>query len=87
METIVYLLLASQNATVINSAQLVQEIQGGPCIISNFDALCYNIGPKVNKETSLNLLENMLFLFTKVCAFSFARDVKERLKARIKGIL
>ena len=73
--------------TVINSAQLVQEMQGGPCIISNFDALCYNIGPKVSKETSLNLLENMLLLFTKVFAFSFARDVKERLKARKKGIL
>ena len=43
----------------------------------------YNIEPKVDKEISLNLLENML-LFTKVRAFSFTRDVKERFKARIK---
>ena len=28
---------------------------------------------------------NMLLLFTKVWAFSFARDVKERFKARIKN--
>ena len=77
-------LSTSNFQTVINSAQFVQEIQGSPCVISNFDVLCYNIEPKTNKEISLNLLENMLLLFTKVCAFSFARDVKERFKARIK---
>ena len=78
-------LSTSNFQTVINSAQFVQEIQGSPCVISNFDVLCYNIEPKTNKEISLNLLENMLLLFTKVCAFSFARDVKERFKARIKN--
>ena len=70
--------------TVINSAQLVQELQGSPCAISNFDALCYNSEPKVNKEISLNLLENMLLLFIKVHVFSFPRDAKEKSKARIK---
>ena len=79
-----FFVCALQTFKVINSAQLVQEIQGSPCVISNFDALCYNIEPKVNKEISLNLLEIMLLLFTKVRAFSFARDVKERFKARIK---
>ena len=71
---------------MINSAQLGQEMQGSPCVISSFEALCYNIEQKFNKEISLNLLENMLLmlLFTKVHAFSFARDVKERFKARIK---
>ena len=59
-------------------------MQGSPCVISNFGALCYNIQPKVNKEISLNLLENMFLIFTKVCVFSFARDVKERFNARIK---
>ena len=78
-------LSTSNFQTVINSAQFVQEIQGSPCVISNFDALCYNIEPKTNKEISLNLLENMLLLFTKVCVFSFARDVKERFKARMKN--
>ena len=77
-------LSTSNFQTVINSAQLVQEMQGSPCVISNFDALCYNIEPKVNKEISLNLLENMLLFFTKVCAFSLARDGKERFGARIK---
>ena len=60
------------------------KIQGSPCVISNFDALCYNIEPKVDKEISLNFLENMLLLFIKVHVFSFARDVKEKSKARIK---
>ena len=82
----VFLLSTSNFQTVINSAQLVQEMQGSPCVVLNFDALCYNVEPKVNKEISLNSLENMLLLFTKVQASSFARDVKERerFKARIK---
>ena len=64
---------------------MVQEKQSSPYFISNFDALCYNIEPKVNKEISLNLLENMLLLFTIVRkVFSFARDVKERFKTGIK---
>ena len=80
----IFRLCTSNFQTVINSAQLVQEIQSSPCVISNFDALCYNIEPKVNKKISLNLLEIMLLLFTKVRAFTFARDVKERFKIRIK---
>ena len=71
---------------MINSAQLVQEMQSSPYVISNLDALCCNIDPKVKKEISLSLLENMLLLFTKVRkVFSFARDVRERLKTRIKN--
>ena len=77
----IFRLPTSNFQTVINSAKLVQEMQGNPCVISDFGALCYNIEPNVNKEISLNLLENMS-LFTKVCEFSFARDVKERFKAR-----
>ena len=83
----IFRLSTSHFQTVINSAQLVQEMQGRPCVISNFHALCYNIEPKVHKEISLNLLENMLLLFTKVRAFSFSRDVKERFKARIKKLI
>ena len=64
--------------TVINLPQLVQEIQGNPCVISIFDTLGYSIEPKFNTENSLNLLKNMLLLFTK--------DVKERFKDRIKKI-
>ena len=81
----IFCLSTSNFQAVINSPQLVQEMQSSLCVFSNFDGLCYNIEPKVNEEISLNLLENMLLLFTKVCAFSFARDVKERFKARIKN--
>ena len=59
-------------------------MQENSSVISNFDALCSNIDPKVNKEISLNISEGMLLLFTKVCAFSFARDVKEKFKAKSK---
>ena len=51
--------------TVINLPQLVQEIQGNPCVISIFDTLGYSIEPKFNTENSLNLLKNMLLLLTK----------------------
>ena len=66
----IFRLSTSNFQTVINSAQLVQDMQGSPCVISNFDALCYNIEPKVNKEISSNLLENVLLLFAKsICIF------------------
>ena len=80
----IFCLSTSNFQAVINSPQLVQEMQSSLCVFSNFDGLCYNIEPKVNEEISLNLLENMLLLFTKVCAFSFSRDVKERFRAPIK---
>ena len=31
-------------------------MQASPCVISDFEALCYNIEPKINNEFSLNLL-------------------------------
>ena len=43
-----------------------------------FSSIIYNVKPKVNKEISFSLLENMLLQFTKLRAFSFARDVKEK---------
>lgn len=61
-------------------------MQGNPRIVSIFDTLGYSIEPKFNSEISLNLLKNMLLLFGKARAFLFARDVKERLKARIKKV-
>ena len=72
----------SQFQTKIDSLDLVRKMQVNSSVISNFDAVCYDIEPKVNKEISLNLLEGMLLLFTKVRAFSFAKDVKEKYKAK-----
>ena len=42
------------------------------------------LNQRLTKKISLNLLENVLLLFTKVRVFSFTSDVKERFKARIK---
>ena len=39
----------------------------------------------VNKETSFHLLENMLLLYTKLCAISFARDVKKDVRLKLKN--
>ena len=47
-------------------------------VISTFNCLCYGIEPRVNKDISFNLLENMLTLFTTVRYFSYAKDIKEK---------
>ena len=53
--------------------------------VSNFNSLCYDIEPRVNKEKekiSFNLLEDMLTLFTTVQSFSYAKDIKEKHKIK-----
>ena len=51
-------------------------------VISTFNCLCYGIEPRVNKDISFNLLENMLTLFTTVRYFSYAKDIKEKHKIK-----
>ena len=53
--------------------------------VSNFNSLCYDIEPRVNKEKemiSFNLLEDMLTLFTTVESFSYAKDIKDKHKIK-----
>ena len=53
--------------------------------VSNFNSLCYDIEPRVNKEKekiSFNLLKDMLTLFTTVQSFSYAKDIKEKHKIK-----
>ena len=57
-------------------------MQTNSIVISNFNSLCYDIEPRVNKEISFNLLENMLTLFTTVRSFSYAKDIKEKHKIK-----
>ena len=42
--------------------------------------LCYDIEPRLNKELSSNLLENMVTLFTTERSFSYAKDIKVKYK-------
>ena len=53
-------------------------------VISNFKNICYDIDSEVNKEISLNLLEQILTLFVRLRTFSFAKDVRENQKASKK---
>ena len=75
---------ASKFRLVIKYFELVEEMQANSIIISNYDSLCYNIVPKVNKGLSLNVLENMLELFVIVRMFSFDRDIKGKHKVKNK---
>ena len=74
--------ITSQFQPVLKCSDLVQKMQTNSIIISNFNSLCYNIEPRVNKEISFNLLENMLTLFTTVQSFSYAKDIKEKHKIK-----
>ena len=57
-------------------------MQNNSIVISTFNCLCYGIEPRVNKDISFNLLENMLTLFTTVRYFSYAKDIKEKHKIK-----
>ena len=63
---------------LLKSLDLVQKTQTNSIFISTFNFLCYDIEPRVNKENSFNLLENMLTLFTTVQSFSYAKEIKEK---------
>ena len=42
---------------------LVHVMLQNSVVVSNFKSICYGIDPEVNKEISLNLLEQILVLF------------------------
>ena len=55
---------------VLKCLDSVQKMQTKSVVISIFNSLCYDIVPRVNKEVSLNSLENMLTGSTTVQIFS-----------------
>ena len=67
---------------MLKCPDLVQKMRTNSIVISNFNYLCYDIEPKINKEISFNLLENTLTLFTTVRSFSYAEDIKEKHKIK-----
>ena len=74
----------SQFQPVLKCSDLVQKMQTNSIVISNFNSLCYDIEPKINKEISFNLLENTLTYFRTVRSFSYAEDIKEKHKIKSK---
>ena len=65
---------------------LVHVMLQNSVVVSNFKSICYGIVPKVNKEISLNLLEQILVLFVRLRTFSFAKDAREKQKASKKTV-
>ncbi len=47
-------------------------------VVSLYDSLVENSGVKIDPEVKDNLLENMLKLYLRVRAFSFAKDVIDK---------
>ena len=72
----------SQFQPVLKCSDLVQEMQTNSLIISNFNFLCYDIEPRINKE--INLLEIMdILICWKTCLLFFlAEDIKDKHKIR-----
>ena len=69
---------------MLKCADLVQKMKTNSysIVVSNFNSLCYDTEPRVNKEISFNLLENTLTLFTTVHSFCYAKDIKEKHKIK-----
>ena len=55
---------------------LVQNMQNNSIVISTFNCLCYGIEPRVNKDISFNLLENMLTLSQQYDIFPMLKILK-----------
>ena len=63
---------------------IVQETISCGDVTSNYKAICLEVDMELEKEISKNLLEDMLTLFVKTRAFSFAKDIREKHKAAKK---
>lgn len=71
----------SHFSTKLVCSELVDAMLKNSVILSNYRSICHAIEPKVSKEISFNLLEQMLTLFVRVRTFSFAKDIREKHKA------
>ena len=67
---------------MLKCSDLIQKMQTNYIVFSNFNSLCYDIEPRVNKGISCNLWENMLTLFTTVRSFAYAKGIKEKHKIK-----
>ena len=76
----------AQFSTKIITTDLLELMMESSVIKSCFQTLCYEIDPKVDKEISSNLLEQILTLFIHVRTFSFAKDLTEKQKLSKKTL-
>ena len=77
--------MTSNFTTTLVCKDIVKEMLiNNSSVLSNFKSVCYGVDPKVSKEISMNLLEHLLTLFTRVRTFSYAKDIREKHKAAKK---
>ena len=72
--------------TTISCPDLVRETLKEPSVLSNYEDICLDSNLKLDKEVSMDLLENIVALHIRVRTFSFAKDVKEKHKLAKKQI-
>ena len=70
----------------VNEVKLISEAVQDTKLRSYYDNLCQNAESSVDKETSVNLLEQILGLFIRVRSYSYALDVKEEHKANYSKV-
>ena len=58
---------------LIDSKAMVSQLVQDCGILSNFTKIRNQPSEKVSKEISLNLLEHLIMLYIRVCAFSFVK--------------
>ena len=57
-----------------------------PNLLQFYENLCSKAGIKIDEEISFNLLENLLGLFVRVRSHTYARNIKERHKLKVKEV-
>ena len=71
---------AAAFTTTISCPDLVRETLKEPSVLSNYEDICLDSNLKLDKEVSMDLLENIVALYIRVRTFSFAKDVQEKHK-------
>lgn len=64
----------------IDAGGMVDKLLANPIILSCLSSICSSAEVKICKEMRLNLLEQMLTLFIRVRAFSYAKDIRQEHK-------
>ncbi len=68
----------------IDTCKMTECLMKDMDVISVYDNIIQQSGTDINNETKDNLLEKMLTLYLRVCAFSVAKDLTGKHRAKIK---
>ena len=68
----------AQTVHNVDCDEFVVELLQDNEIISIFSTICAEVNIKIPKEAAMNLFQDLLTLYTRVRAHSFAKDIKEK---------